>query len=59
MRKLTLDPEALRVESFRTDDPAPPAEGTVKGHALDTGLYSCLRTCFCPSHHNTECCGAM
>jgi hypothetical protein len=49
MKKLTLNPEALRVESFDAGR-AQPAAGTVQ--AFD-GM---IRTPVCPSHHNTECC---
>ncbi|HEV3050932.1 MAG TPA: hypothetical protein VGX50_11505 [Longimicrobium sp.] len=47
MKKLTLDADALRVESFEAGAQAP-VRGTVDAHAL--------RTPICPSHHNTECC---
>ena len=60
MRKLSLELDALAVESFTTD--APSAErGTVRAHdaLIDTGVYSCAFTCRCPSHHNTECCGLV
>jgi hypothetical protein len=56
MRKLNLDLDALVVDSFETDAPVV-ARGTVQANeAIDTGVYSCARTCRCPSHHNTECC---
>lgn len=47
MKKLTLNAESLRVESFEAGQ-GQPVEGTVQAHAL--------RTPICPSHHNTECC---
>lgn len=47
MKKLTLNVDALRVESFAAGEPVP-ARGTVDAHAL--------RTPICPSHHDTECC---
>lgn len=47
MKKLTLNVDALRVESFEAGAQAP-ARGTVNANAL--------RTPICPSHHNTECC---
>ena len=48
MKKLTLDVDALRVESFAACTELP-ARGTVDAHGL-------LRTPICPSHHQTECC---
>jgi hypothetical protein len=50
MKKLTLNPDMLRVESFDAGK-GQPVEGTVQAHAL-LGA----RTPICPSHHNTECC---
>lgn len=58
MKKLTLDPDALSVESFAPADEDAIARGTVQANGMDTGLYSCAKTCRCPSHHNTECCDA-
>lgn len=57
MRKLSLDLDALVVETFATDR-ADAERGTVRAHeaVLDSNVYSCLKTCICPSHHNTECC---
>lgn len=57
MRKLRLELDALAVETFdvRAEDEG--MRGTVNARELaDTGLYSCWKTCRCPSHHNTECC---
>ena len=61
MRKFRLNLDTLAVDTF-----APAAEdqalrGTVRGNEAlaDTGLYSCWKTCRCPSHHNTECCGVI
>jgi hypothetical protein len=48
MKKLTLNVDALRVESFEAGAQAQ-VRGTVDAHML-------LRTPICPSHHNTECC---
>ena len=45
MKKLTLNVDTLRVESFEAGAQAP-ARGTVDAHVL-------LRTPICPSHHNT------
>jgi hypothetical protein len=60
MRKLRLDLDELAVETFAAQVEDGAARGTVNGRELiDTGLYSCWRTCRCPSHHNTECCGAI
>jgi hypothetical protein len=53
MRKLRLDPDALAVVSFDPQAQPEPARGTVQAH--NTGVYSCGATCFCPSHHATEC----
>ena len=50
MKKLTLNVDALRVESFDAGTGAP-ARGTVDAHGL-----LALRTPICPSHHQTECC---
>lgn len=54
MRKLKLNPEALRVESFAPDDRAPGARGTVNAHAPatrncppDTGMTFCETNCDC------------
>lgn len=60
MRKLSLDLDVLVVESFAIDAPED-ARGTVRAHdaLIDTGVYSCLASCRCPSHHNTECCGLI
>lgn len=56
MRKLSLDLDALTVDSFATGTEAEP-RGTVQANeGVDTGLYSCATSCRCPSHHNTECC---
>jgi hypothetical protein len=55
MRKLKLDTDALRVESFQAAEPTPHV-GTVRGNentALCTGADSCQRftwcqdTCYC------------
>lgn len=43
MRKITLDLDALSVESFDTTRSATPKRGTVHGHSITAG-----RTCFCP-----------
>jgi hypothetical protein len=51
MKKLTLNPETLRVESFDAGRGQAQA-GTVQAHAF----VGALRTPICPSHHNTECC---
>jgi glutamate mutase epsilon subunit len=51
MKKLTLNVDALRVESFEAGA-GQPARGTVDAHAW----AGALRTPICPSHHNTECC---
>ena len=51
MKKLTLNPDMLRVESFEAGK-GQPVGGTVQAHALNAAL----RTPICPSHHNTECC---
>jgi hypothetical protein len=43
MKKLTLDPESLRVESFAADDDAWAVRGTVEAHSfitLDVGPCS-------------------
>ncbi len=48
MKKLTLNVDALRVESFDAGQ-ADAAKGTVQAHDL-------IGTNICPSHHNTECC---
>lgn len=56
MRKLSLNLDALAVETFATGAEAEP-RGTVQANeVIDTGLYSCAASCRCPSHHNTECC---
>ena len=55
MRKLRLDPDALTVESFTARAEREPARGTVQANA--TGVHTCWKTCFCPSHHATECMG--
>lgn len=55
MRKLRLDPDALAVESFAAQAEREPARGTVEANA--TGVHTCWNTCFCPSHHATECFG--
>lgn len=59
MRKLSLDLDALVVDSFETDR-AEDVRGTVQANemVLDSNVYSCAKTCLCPSHHNTECCAA-
>ncbi|HEX6039872.1 hypothetical protein [Longimicrobium sp.] len=56
MRKLNLDLDALVVESFATDR-VEAARGTVRANeaVLDSNVYSC-KSCFCPSHHQSECC---
>ncbi|HEX6039871.1 hypothetical protein [Longimicrobium sp.] len=50
MKKLTLNVDSLRVESFAAGQ-ALPARGTVEANELlaPTGTR-------CPSHHATECC---
>lgn len=50
MKKLTLNPDMLRVESFDAGQ-GQLAGGTVQAHAVGA-----MRTPICPSHHNTECC---
>lgn len=51
MKKLTLNVDALRVESFTAGE-GQPVRGTVDAHAFG----AMLRTPICPSHHQTECC---
>jgi hypothetical protein len=50
MKKLTLNVDALKVESFTAGDGSA-ARGTVEAHELlaPTGTR-------CPSHHQSECC---
>ena len=43
MRKISLDVNALKVETFETADDQPQARGTVEGHA-PTQLISCPQT---------------
>lgn len=57
MRKLRLDPDALTVESFAAQAEREPARGTVQANA--SGVHTCWKTCFCPSHHATECMGVI
>lgn len=46
MRKLKLEVEKLRVDSFRTDDGAAAGRGTVHAHA-PTDALECLSVDFC------------
>jgi hypothetical protein len=58
MNKLTLNLDALRVDTF-VAAPAETARGTVHANMnMNSNVYSCAVTCLCPSHHNTECCYA-
>jgi hypothetical protein len=57
MTKLTLNLDALRVDTFVAAPDADDARGTVHAN-MNSNVYSCLKTCICPSHHNTECCFA-
>lgn len=41
MKKLTLDPDSLAVESFRTAEPQP-VRGTVRGAEFLTGPDNCV-----------------
>lgn len=59
MKKLKLDPDALRVETFEAQR-APEPRGTVQAHASsgDGGIFECANQCFsivsamnCPSQH--------
>lgn len=61
MRKLRLDVDALAVDTFSSQAEDGAARGTVDAHGVvASNLYSCVNsTCRCPSHHNTECCGAI
>lgn len=61
MRKLSLDLDALTVDTFTPAEGAPAERGTVQANegVLATGTYSCYKSCYCPSHHNTECCGIV
>lgn len=60
MRKLRLDLDVLAVESFAPQAEREPARGTVQANEnIATGVYSCWNTCRCPSHHATECFGAI
>jgi hypothetical protein len=45
-RKLSLDVDALAVESFETDGGAHEARGTVEANAVPC---TCAKTCACPS----------
>jgi hypothetical protein len=49
MRKLTLDPEALQVESFAPRGEAPGPRGTVRGHVLLTDEAGCSEVTCHPS----------
>ena len=51
MRKLTLDVDALQVQSFATDEFGPLPYGTVHGHKGNTGLQDtdCSAVDACPS----------
>lgn len=57
MRKLSLDLDALTIESFATGRPEN-SRGTVQANeaVLASNFHSCLRSCYCPSHHQSECC---
>lgn len=56
MKKLKLDAEALRVESFAPGDRDPAGRGTVEGHATIrcTGYGSCYGSC--PGTCNLDTC---
>ncbi|HEX2080209.1 MAG TPA: hypothetical protein VHG08_21080 [Longimicrobium sp.] len=60
MPKLRLDLDALAVETFAAQAEDRTVRGTVDARELvASNVYSCWNTCRCPSHHNTECCGAI
>ena len=46
MKKLHLELDALRVESFSTADESAPKQGTVRGHAV-TDFRDCWSDGFC------------
>ena len=55
-RKLRLDPERLRVESFGTVE-HDPARGTVRAHGYtDPDYPSCARTCGATPPPDTDLC---
>ncbi|HEX6746006.1 MAG TPA: hypothetical protein VF092_01740 [Longimicrobium sp.] len=64
MRKLKLNPDILRVESFAASDDAADARGTVAAHALATrnptcpatGMTFCETNCDCTLGCNTVPC---
>ncbi|HEX8693736.1 MAG TPA: hypothetical protein VF746_15045 [Longimicrobium sp.] len=57
MKKLSLNPEALRVESFATAADVP-GRGTVRANAYtDPDYPSCARTCGASPPPDTEICG--
>lgn len=50
MKKITLDPDRLHVESFEPGQPRQPRGGTVRGHSGDCGqthwdMETCGWTC--------------
>lgn len=49
IRKLVLDTDTLRVETFAPEDPRTQGPGTVRGHEMDTPTRP--QTCPCPSYH--------
>ncbi len=45
MRKLHLDPDELRVESFQTAEGGGPRQGTVRAHEASEGLCTTVFDC--------------
>ncbi len=54
MKKLSLNLNALRVESFATEKGAEPARGTVRGHSAATGDDGCWSQAIC-SNQDSVC----
>lgn len=48
IRKLVLDTDALRVETFAAEDNPAEGPGTVRGHDVDPTVP---RSCPCPTYH--------
>lgn len=55
MRKVKLDLDELRVESFAAGFPEPVAKGTVQAHATQPNQATCWNTCPYTCSHEIAC----
>ncbi|HET7234220.1 MAG TPA: hypothetical protein VFJ16_29675 [Longimicrobium sp.] len=55
MKKVKMDLDELRVESFAAGFPEPPGKGTVEAHGTGANQNTCWNTCPYTCSHEIAC----